>query len=127
MTSLFLNGIFNQSAGYSVLINNEKEFVLSFSPELFFKTDYKTIISKPMKGTLKRKANPLEDAKLVNSLLSDEKNLAENVMIVDLMRNDIGRIAVTDSVKVEKLYQIESTKLFTNLLQQLLANLKVKS
>jgi len=107
LASLFLNGIFNQSASYSVLINTENNFILSFSPELFFRTDYQTIYSKPMKGTLKRKGNPAEDAQLAFSLLKDEKNLAENVMIVDLMRNDIGRIAVTDSVKVEKLYEVE--------------------
>ena len=107
LASLFLNGIFNQSASYSVLINKENEYILSFSPELFFSTDYKSILSKPMKGTLKRKGNPLEDKQLADSLLHDEKNLAENVMIVDLMRNDIGRIAITDSVKVEKLYEIE--------------------
>lgn len=107
LTSLFLSGIFNQSASYSVIINGEKEFILSFSPELFFSTDYKSIFGKPMKGTLKRKENPVEDDKLAKSLLRDEKNLAENVMIVDLMRNDIGRIAVADSVRVKKLYEIE--------------------
>ncbi len=124
LTSLFLNGIFNQSASYSVLINKENEYVLSFSPELFLSTDYNTIISKPMKGTLKRKGNPLEDKELANLLLHDGKNLAENVMIVDLMRNDIGRIAVTDSVKVEKLYEIEKYETLYQLTSTVVGKLK---
>ena len=124
LTSLFLNGIFNQSASYSVLLNREDEFILSFSPELFFSTDYKTIITKPMKGTLKRKGNPVQDDNLANCLLNDEKNLAENVMIVDLMRNDIGRIAVTDSVKVEKLYEVEKYETLYQLTSTVVGELK---
>jgi para-aminobenzoate synthetase / 4-amino-4-deoxychorismate lyase len=124
LKSLFLNGIFNQSASYSVLINTENEFILSFSPELFFRTDYQTIYSKPMKGTLKRRGNPVEDEKLGKSLLYDEKNLAENVMIVDLMRNDIGRIAATDSVKVEKLYEVEKYETLFQLTSTVVGKLK---
>jgi para-aminobenzoate synthetase/4-amino-4-deoxychorismate lyase len=126
ITSLFLNGIFNQSANYSVLINTDNTFLLSFSPELFFKTDYKTIYSKPMKGTLKRKGNPFEDKKLAASLLKDEKNLAENVMIVDLMRNDIGRIANIDSVKVDKLYEVEKYETLYQLTSTVIGELKEK-
>jgi para-aminobenzoate synthetase / 4-amino-4-deoxychorismate lyase len=124
LKSFFLNGIFNQSASYSVFINTEDEFILSFSPELFFKTDYQTIYSKPMKGTLKRKGNPTEDEKLGKSLLYDEKNLAENVMIVDLMRNDIGRISATDSVKVEKLYEVEKYETLYQLTSTVVGKLK---
>jgi len=124
ITALFLNGIFNQSAGYSVLINSGNEYILSFSPELFFKTDYKNIFSKPMKGTLRRKGNPIEDEKLAQSLLYDEKNLAENVMIVDLMRNDIGRIAEIDSVKVDKLYEVEKYETLYQLTSTVTGKLK---
>ncbi len=124
LTSLFLNGIFNQSAGYSVFINYGNNFILSFSPELFFKTDYKTIKSKPMKGTLKRKGNPFEDKKLGASLSYDEKNLAENVMIVDLMRNDIGRIAVINSVNVSNLYEVEKYETLYQLTSTVTGKLK---
>jgi para-aminobenzoate synthetase/4-amino-4-deoxychorismate lyase len=124
LTSLFLNGIFNQSAGYSVIINSEDNYILSFSPELFFKTDYKTIISKPMKGTLKRIANPDEDKNLENLILQDEKNIAENVMIVDLLRNDIGRIAETNSVKVDKLYEVEKYETLYQLTSTIKGKLK---
>lgn len=107
LSSLFLTGIFNQSASYSAIINKEEEFILSFSPELFFKTDYKTIITKPMKGTVKRKGNPEDDEKLSQFLSNDSKNKAENVMIVDLMRNDIGKISKIGSVKVTKFFEVE--------------------
>ncbi|MBK8946695.1 MAG: chorismate-binding protein [Ignavibacteriae bacterium] len=135
ITSLFLNGIFNQSANYSVLINTDKEFILSFSPELFFKVESNNIISKPMKGTLKRIVNPNDDENLVKKIKNDEKNLAENVMIVDLLRNDIGKISKTNSVKVEKLFKVEkyetlnqltSTvvgKLNTNKLSEIIKNI----
>lgn len=124
LTSFFLNGIFNQSASYSVFINSENNYVLSFSPELFFKTDYKTIISKPMKGTVKRIANPEEDKKLVDTIMHDEKNLAENVMIVDLLRNDIGKIADLDSVKVDKLYEVEKYETLYQLTSTIKGQLK---
>ncbi|MFZ1288860.1 MAG: bifunctional anthranilate synthase component I family protein/class IV aminotransferase [Melioribacteraceae bacterium] len=124
--SLFLSGIFNQSAGYSVLINNDKEFILSFSPELFFTTDYKTIISKPMKGTVKRKGNPNEDLSLIKQIQNDEKNLAENVMIVDLLRNDIGKIAKINSVKVEKLCEVEKYETLLQLTSTVVGKLKTK-
>ncbi|MBK7103755.1 MAG: chorismate-binding protein [Ignavibacteriae bacterium] len=124
ITSLFLNGIFNQSAGYSVLINTDKEFILSFSPELFFETDYKSIICKPMKGTIKRKGNPSEYKSLINQIQNDEKNLAENVMIVDLLRNDIGKISQVNSVKVEKLYEVEKYETLFQLTSTVIGKLK---
>ncbi|QMV42894.1 hypothetical protein FPL14_18145 [Cohnella cholangitidis] len=74
--------------------------MLSVSPELFFHWDGDVIRTKPMKGTLPKS----EDKR---ALLESEKNRAENVMIVDLLRNDLGRIAKTGSVKVPKLFEIE--------------------
>lgn len=122
--SIFLQGIFNQSAKYSAFINSENEFVISLSPELFFETDYKTIISKPMKGTLKRNGDPRQDEKLAKQILSDEKNLAENVMIVDLLRNDIGKISKVNSVKVEKLYDLENYETLYQLTSTISGKLK---
>ena len=126
INSLFLNGIFNQSAGYSSFINSNDEYILSFSPELFFKTNYDEIVAKPMKGTVKRKGNSEEDKKLVAELKKDEKNLAENVMIVDLMRNDIGKIAHIDSVKVDKLYEVEKYETLFQLTSTVTGKLKEK-
>jgi len=107
LSSLFLNTIFHQSARYTSFINLKDEYIISFSPELFFKTNYKDIICKPMKGTVKRGSNLQEDRVIEEDISKDEKNLAENVMIVDLLRNDLGRISKIDSVKVEKLFEME--------------------
>ncbi len=97
-----------QPTPYAAFIENEYESVLSFSPELFFSLRDGVIKTKPMKGTIRRDACPVEDARLVEFLRSDEKNRAENVMIVDLLRNDLSRIACTGSVKVARLFEVES-------------------
>lgn len=90
-----------QKTPYNAFIKNEYETLLSFSPELFFKLKGNKILTKPMKGTAPREAGMKE------FLYNDIKNRAENIMIVDLLRNDLGRIAKTGSVKVEKLFEIE--------------------
>jgi para-aminobenzoate synthetase/4-amino-4-deoxychorismate lyase len=107
IVSLFIQGIFNQSAKYSAFINFTNEYVLSFSPELFFETDYNFVSSCPMKGTLKRKDSFGKEKIIIKEFLKDKKNLAENVMIVDLLRNDIGKISEINSVKVNKLFNLE--------------------
>jgi para-aminobenzoate synthetase component 1 len=81
--------------------------VLSFSPELFVKRRGNRIESRPMKGTAPRSADPAEDRRLADALLASAKNRAENVMIVDLIRNDLGRIARAGSVKVDALFTLE--------------------
>lgn len=82
--------------------------VVSRSPELFFKVDGAKIITRPMKGTRPRGKDQAEDAVIIAGLLADEKDRAENLMIVDLLRNDISRLARVGSVKVPALYAIES-------------------
>jgi len=83
--------------------------ILSRSPELFFRTDAMgRIQTRPMKGTQPRSADPVEDDARRAFLLSDEKNQAENLMIVDLLRNDISRVCVAGSVKVPELFTVES-------------------
>ncbi|MFC5270173.1 aminodeoxychorismate synthase component I [Adhaeribacter terreus] len=76
------------------------------SPERFLKKEDRNLISQPIKGTIKRGKNDQEDAQLKNQLLNDEKERAENLMIVDLVRNDLSRSAETGSVKVEELFGI---------------------
>lgn len=76
------------------------------SPERFLKKENLKIIAQPIKGTIRRSQNPEEDLELQNQLLNDEKERAENLMIVDLMRNDLSRSAETGSVKVEELFGI---------------------
>ncbi len=105
--SMFTHLIFNQSARYSAMIKSGGEVVLSLSPELFFEIKNNTITSKPMKGTLMRGVEQSEDKILQYSLHNSQKNRAENVMIVDLIRNDIGRISEFSSVKVKNLFEVE--------------------
>ncbi|WP_422025762.1 aminodeoxychorismate synthase component I [Roseovarius sp.] len=83
--------------------------ILSRSPELFFRTDATgRIETRPMKGTQPRSDDPAEDARRRAFLASDEKNRAENLMIVDLLRNDISRVCTPGSVRVPELFAVES-------------------
>ena len=106
-SGFFQKLLFNQSAKYSAFINNNEKFIISLSPELFFQTDCKRIKSAPMKGTIHRGYNHSSDALSVKELETGEKNRAENVMIVDLIRNDLGRICRYGSVTASELFQIE--------------------
>ncbi len=90
-SSFFQKLLFNQSAKYSAFINNNDTFIISLSPELFFHQKDKKIISHPMKGTVRRGHNENSDRISETDLKTSEKNLAENVMIVDLIRNDLGK------------------------------------
>jgi para-aminobenzoate synthetase / 4-amino-4-deoxychorismate lyase len=85
--------------------------ILSFSPELFFQleelTGQRRITTRPMKGTAPRGRTTTEDRKLAEWLRNDAKNRSENVMIVDLLRNDLGRLCTFGSVRVENLFAVE--------------------
>ncbi len=105
--ALILNIIFNQSAKYVAIINDAGNIIISSSPELFFQVMNNEIICRPMKGTIKRGKNIGEDAEYSRKLSQSDKDRAENVMIVDLLRNDVGRIAEIDSVSAESRYNIE--------------------
>lgn len=86
-------------------------FILSFSPELFFRIRNdgtgRFITTRPMKGTARRGRTTTEDREIATWLANDQKNRAENVMIVDLIRNDLGRICNFGSVQVENLFEVE--------------------
>ncbi|UJH73986.1 bifunctional anthranilate synthase component I family protein/class IV aminotransferase [Burkholderia cenocepacia] len=82
-------------------------WVVSCSPELFVEKQGDVLRARPMKGTAPRSADPGEDAAAAAFLASDPKNRAENVMIVDLLRNDVSRIARTGTVKVPALFSVE--------------------
>ena len=97
-----------QRVAYGAFIGGPGWHILSLSPELFFDATDGIIRTRPMKGTAPRGLTALEDAALAGWLCSDEKSRAENLMIVDLLRNDLGRIAETGSVSVPKLFSVES-------------------
>ncbi|MDT8838130.1 aminodeoxychorismate synthase component I [Paraburkholderia fungorum] len=83
------------------------EWVLSCSPELFIEKEGAMLRARPMKGTAPRSADPVADRHAAEFLANDPKNRAENVMIVDLLRNDLSRVAQTGSVKVPALFSVE--------------------
>ncbi len=82
--------------------------ILSNSPERFLQTDGQHVETRPIKGTRPRSANPAQDLAYSNELLTSLKDRAENVMIVDLLRNDIGKNCVVGSVKADQLFQLQS-------------------
>jgi para-aminobenzoate synthetase / 4-amino-4-deoxychorismate lyase len=96
-----------QRAPYSAYLNLGRWCVLSLSPELFFKIRGGRITTKPMKGTAPRGRWREEDEERAAWLAASEKNRAENVMIVDLARNDVGRIAEVGSVRASSLFEVE--------------------
>lgn len=105
--SLFQRLAAAQSAGFCAWFDMGDTRVLSFSPELFFMRRGDAVVVRPMKGTAKRGRFPAEDETLAQELRHCGKNRAENVMIVDLLRSDLGRIARAGTVAARRLFQIE--------------------
>src|SRR4029077_7138187 len=97
-----------QRVEYGALIAAQDFHVLSLSPELFFRREGKHVASRPMKGTAPRGRTPREDARLKTWLTVDEKQRAENLMIVDLLPNDLAPIAKIGSVEVTDLFTVET-------------------
>ncbi|WP_445287172.1 aminodeoxychorismate synthase component I [Variovorax atrisoli] len=97
-----------QPDGYTAFIDTGEEQVLSVSPELFFDWQDDRILTRPMKGTAPRGATQAEDEALAQRLRTVPKERAENVMIVDLIRNDLSRIAQPFSVQVPRLFHTEA-------------------
>ncbi|OQW44108.1 MAG: aminobenzoate synthetase [Proteobacteria bacterium SG_bin6] len=95
-------------AGYGAFIDTASLRIASLSPELFVALDGDRLTCRPMKGTARRLADPAADAAAPRALAADPKQRAENLMIVDLMRNDLTRVAAPGSVAVPELFAIES-------------------
>jgi len=87
---------------------NESSAVLSFSPERFLAANNRELLTQPIKGTAPRNIDPVRDRTLAEQLQSSEKNRAENLMIVDLLRNDLGRSCRPGSIHVEQLFELQS-------------------
>ena len=91
---------------FSAFFRAKEKYLLCASPERFVKKEHDRLIAQPIKGTIKRGNSPQEDRDLAAQLLHSEKERAENLMIVDLMRNDLSRISQVGSVEVEELFGV---------------------
>ena len=108
--TFFLDLRQKQRVAYGGIVDTGEVTVLSASPELFIEQDGRTVFTRPMKGTAPRAGTEEADAEARKQLAEDVKQRAENLMIVDLMRNDIGRIAEIGSVEVTDLFTVETYK-----------------
>jgi para-aminobenzoate synthetase/4-amino-4-deoxychorismate lyase len=98
----------SQSVSYAALLSARNRQILSFSPELFFRRQGDHCTVRPMKGTMARGKTTTEDAALAARLRNDPKNRSENIMIVDLLRNDLGRLSLNGTVSVTDLFTVET-------------------
>lgn len=97
-----------QKAPFSACLRMPNAAILSFSPERLVRVVNRKILTQPIKGTRPRHRLPIEDQRLANELQSSEKDRAENLMIVDLLRNDLGKTAIPGSIQVDRLFELVS-------------------
>ena len=109
---------------FSSYFKVNENYALCFSPERFATKKGETIITQPMKGTIGRGASTLEDESQINQLKNSEKDRAENVMIVDLMRNDLSKSCEIGSVKVDELFEVQSFNAYHQMISTVTGQLK---
>jgi para-aminobenzoate synthetase component 1 len=112
------------SSPFAAFLKLENNYLLSASPERYLKKEGLKIISQPIKGTARREIDKVEDAKIAKALSKDSKEVSENVMIVDLVRNDLSKIAKRGSVKVEELCKVYSFKQVHQMISTISAELE---
>ena len=113
-----------QPVAHGAVIALEGAAVLSVSPELHLEVQQGRATTRPMKGTLARGATSDQDAQRMAELVADPKQRAENLMIVDLMRNDLSRISKVGSVRVQDIYQVETYPTFHALTSTVVSDLR---
>lgn len=106
-TALYRRLANRHPSAHAAFIEDEGRTILSFSPELFIERKGARVTTRPMKGTAPRMADPLADEASGEALLASEKDRSENLMIVDLLRNDLGRLAPPGGVTLEALFTLE--------------------
>ena len=112
------------NAGWGGVLRHPGGWLLSLSPEQFFRLSNGQIEAKPMKGTAPRRADPDADRAEADALAADPKQRAENLMIVDLLRNDLARVAESGSVAVPDLFVVESFPTLHQLVSRVTATLR---
>ncbi len=113
-------------APFSVFSKLGEAYILSASPERYLKNTDGELISQPIKGTIKRSRDASEDQQLIEQLKNDPKEQSENVMIVDLVRNDLSRVAKRNSVHVKELFGVGTFKTVHHLVSTVAAQLNTK-
>lgn len=109
---------------FSGFLKTGDKYLLCASPERFLKKEGQKLISQPIKGTIRRGNTPAEDLQLQHQLRHDEKELAENMMIVDLVRNDLSRSCVTGTVQVEEMFGIYGFRQVSQMISTVTGELK---
>lgn len=109
---------------FASYFKNHQQYILSASPERYLKKEGKLVYSQPIKGTAKRSAIDSEDKQLVDALKSDHKERSENIMIVDLVRNDLSKTAVPGSVQVTELCETYSFEQVHQMISTVVSTLK---
>ena len=109
---------------FASFVKFDEHYLLSASPERYLKKEGSQIISQPIKGTAKRLVNPIDDAQIASDLARDTKERAENIMIVDLVRNDLSKTAKKGSVLVEELCKVYSFKQVHQMISTVVSELK---
>lgn len=109
-TAAFLELDRHTEAPFTAFYRTGDQYLLCASPERYLQKIGETVISQPMKGTARRDKDPLKDQELKEYLAVDEKERSENVMITDLVRNDLSRVAKKGSVKVDELFGVYTYK-----------------
>ena len=115
-----------QPAPFSALLHlPDGEFVLSFSPELFFSVDREHVMTvRPMKGTAALQGSEEADQRQMTWLSEDEKNRAEHLMIVDLLRNDLGRLCLPGSIQAQRLFEVERYRTLLQMTSTIVGSLR---
>jgi para-aminobenzoate synthetase/4-amino-4-deoxychorismate lyase len=106
-TLLFARLVTAMQPRHAAYLDLGRYVIASVSPELFFERDGNALVTRPMKGTATRGSTPADDDARAHALAASEKDRAENIMVVDMLRNDLGKVAATGSVRAAPLFEVE--------------------
>ena len=123
---LYLMLLKNADPKFGAYLNIDSLKFITMSPEKFFTRENNDISSSPIKGTRKRSPNKIIDQELLNELMNSEKDRAEHIMIVDLIRNDLGKICKFGSVNVKNLFGVKSFNTIHHMVTEVIGELKPK-
>ncbi len=112
------------AAPFSAFIGNGNNSILSLSPERLVQSNTHRVTTSPIKGTIARSEDPVQDEQLAQQLINSEKDRAENLMIVDLLRNDLGKSCIPGSIQVDQLFELQTFETVHHLVSTISGQLK---